>query len=73
MIILRDTISGVPMEVDEATAKRYLSHPVWSKRLEPARVAKPEILSQPSVIEDGEKKPLDKVETEKTPAKEESK
>lgn len=66
IIILRDTISKQTLEVDEKTAKRYLTHPVWSKRLEQVRTAKPEVLSQPAVKdESGVKKPVKKTEETK--------
>lgn len=47
-IILRDTISGEPLEVSESTAERYLNHPTFGKRLERVRVAKPEVLADRS-------------------------
>lgn len=62
LVILRDTISGQPLEVDEKTAERYMKHPVWSKRLEYARVAKPEVLAHPSSKTDEAKKPAKKTE-----------
>jgi hypothetical protein len=59
-VILRDTISHQTVEYDEKTAERYLSHPVFGKRLEVVRVDKPEVLGQDAIIVDGEKVVIDK-------------
>jgi len=67
---LRDTISGVTQEFDEKTAKRYLAHPVFSKRLIEVDSPKDEVLSEPYVIgDDGERELVDPPKTKTAPKK----
>lgn len=63
LIPLRHTISKQVIELPESQVERYLK--VWGSVLEPVRVAKPEVLSAPHVIEDGERKPVQKDQEEK--------
>lgn len=58
-VILRDTISHQTVEYDDKTAQRWLNHPVFGKRLEVVRVAKPDALAEDAIIEDGEKVAID--------------
>lgn len=55
---IRNTVSGAVHEYPASKAAKILAHPVWGAVNVEVRVAKPEVLASPSVVENGERKPL---------------
>jgi len=57
---LRNTISKQTKQYTEKEAERILNHPVFGKVNEVVRVNKPEVLSQPHILDDdGNRKPIE--------------
>lgn len=60
IVALRNTVSGQVYEVSDNRAVRILDHPIWGRVNERVSKAKPEVLAQPHVVEDGQRKPIKK-------------
>jgi len=77
LVALRNTISKQVFEYPEAKAQKLLAHPVFGKTLEEVRTNKPEVLSEPFILdESGEREAIESVEAEaeaKTPVKKDAK
>lgn len=57
--LLRNTISGVTASFAAENARYLLSHPHYGSILVEVDSEKPEVLSPPYVVEDGERQPAD--------------
>lgn len=64
-ILLRNTVSGVTSPFEETYARRLLADPHFGKINVEVKSEKPEVLSEPYEVEDGERKPLPKAPTKK--------
>lgn len=67
-VILKNTVSGQTHEYEAKTAEKLLAHPVFGKVLVKVNKNKPEVLAEPHVIEDGERKPLEKGDADEGPS-----
>lgn len=57
---LRNTVSGQAYEYPAEKAAKILAHPVWGSVHVEVRTPKPEVLSEPHTVENGERNPVKK-------------